>query len=144
MEENLRGFLVHFYFEHYEEHFTNVSKYWKFQANRFWKQFWFYGVNSKGTKHIMSVSKLHSIHVELQKFEGTTLIHAPHTCSSKHFVISMSLSIHKSKTNTIVLQEKCFCKKIHIVSLMHTIGSLIEHYFLYEIIIFVGQKADES
>jgi hypothetical protein len=79
-----------------------------------------------------------------KNFEGTTLIHAPHTCSSKHFVISMSLSIHKSKTNTIVLQEKCFCKKIHIVSLMHTIGSLIEDYFLYEIIIFVGQKADES
>jgi hypothetical protein len=76
MEENLRGFLVDFHLEHYMEHFTNISKYWK----SIWKQFWFHGDNFNGTKHIMSISKLHSIHVELQKFKGTTSIHAPHIC----------------------------------------------------------------
>lgn len=64
----------------------------------------------KASKHIMSVSKLHSIHVELQKFKGTTLIHAPHTCSSKHFVISMSLSINKARPTLLYCKRNSFAK----------------------------------
>ncbi len=107
MEENLRGFLVYFYFEHYEEHFTNISKYWKFQANRFWKQFWFYGVNSKGTKHIMSVSKLHSIHVELQKFWRNN----SDTCSS-HMLLKALCYLHELVHSQKQDQHYCIAREM--------------------------------
>jgi hypothetical protein len=121
---------VDFYLEHYREHFTNIGN---FRQINFGNSFGSMETILKASKHIMSVSKLHSIHVELQKFKGTTPIHAPHTCSSKHFVISMSLSIIKARQTLLYCKRNSFAKK-------HTLVLCLSIIFCMRLLLLLAKK----